>query len=77
VFLSSLRPSTLGALIALHEHAVMVQGAVLGINSFDQWGVELGKQLATKVVADLGRSDGATMRDPSTTALMQWYDAHR
>lgn len=77
VFLSSLRPSTLGALIALHEHAVMVQGAVLGINSFDQWGVELGKQLAAKVVADLGRSDGDATRDPSTTALMQWYVAHR
>lgn len=77
VFLSSLRPSTLGALIALHEHAVMVQGAVLGINSFDQWGVELGKQLATKVVAGFGRSDSAATRDPSTAMLMQWYDAHR
>lgn len=77
VFLSSLRPSTLGALIALHEHAVMVQGAVLGINSFDQWGVELGKQLAVRVMADLGRGDGGSTRDPSTTALMQWYVAHR
>jgi glucose-6-phosphate isomerase len=77
MFLSSLRPSTLGALIALHEHAVMVQGAVLGINSFDQWGVELGKQLAARVVGDLGRADGAATRDPSTAALMQWYDAHR
>lgn len=77
VFLSSLRPSTLGALIALHEHAVMVQGAVLGVNSFDQWGVELGKQLATEVVADLRRSDGTVTRDPSTVALMRWYDAHR
>lgn len=77
ILLSSLTPATLGALVALYEHAVFVQGAVLGINSFDQWGVELGKHLAQSVMEDLTQTTHVVSRDPSTTRLMQWYDQHR
>jgi glucose-6-phosphate isomerase len=77
ILLSGLSASSLGALIALYEHAVVVQGAVLGINSFDQWGVELGKRLAETMVDDLGQKGGATSRDPSTSALIRWYGEHR
>ena len=77
ILVSSMSPSTLGALIALYEHAVVAHGALLGINSFDQWGVELGKQLANGVLHDLAQSDAAAPRDASTTHLMQWYRAHR
>lgn len=77
MLLSSLSPATLGALIALYEHAVFTHGVVLGINSFDQWGVELGKQLAIAVMRDLERDTGDEVRDPSTSALMRWYRQHR
>ena len=77
ILLSSLSPCTLGALIALYEHAVVAHGALLGINSFDQWGVELGKHLASGVLGDLGQPDSARPRDASTSRLMQWYRTHR
>jgi glucose-6-phosphate isomerase len=77
MLLSSLSPATLGALIALYEHAVFTHGVVLGINSFDQWGVELGKQLAIAVMRDLERDTSDDVRDPSTSALMRWYRQHR
>lgn len=53
LFLEQLNPKTLGALIALYEHKVFIQGAIWGINSFDQWGVELGKQLLPQILADM------------------------
>jgi glucose-6-phosphate isomerase len=60
---------SLGALLALYEHKVFVEGVLWGINSFDQWGVELGKTLATRVLGDLeGRT--ALTHDPSTAALI-------
>jgi glucose-6-phosphate isomerase len=64
-----LTPQTLGALIALYEHKTFVEGVIWGINSFDQWGVELGKTLAVRV---LGELDGgaALPHDPSTRALI-------
>jgi glucose-6-phosphate isomerase len=64
-----LTPQTLGALIALYEHKTFVEGVIWGINSFDQWGVELGKTLATRI---LGELDGAAPlpHDPSTRALI-------
>mgnify|MGYP001118481736 CR=1 FL=1 len=71
-----LTPSVLGQLIALYEHIVFVQGAVWGINSFDQWGVELGKELANKITPEL-TGDARGEHDASTTALIDWYRAHR
>ncbi|HYD66919.1 glucose-6-phosphate isomerase [Azospirillum sp.] len=71
-------PHTLGALIALYEHKVFVQGIVWNINSFDQWGVELGKQLASKILPEL--AEGAsppTAHDASTSGLIGWYRKHR
>jgi glucose-6-phosphate isomerase len=66
----SLTPNTLGQLIALYEHKIFVQGAVWNINSFDQWGVELGKSLAKKVYHDLGDSIPASGHDDSTNELI-------
>ena len=71
-----LTPSVLGQLIALYEHIVFVQGCVWGINSFDQWGVELGKALANRITPELTATEAPT-HDASTSALITWYRAHR
>ncbi len=69
-----LTPNTLGQLIACYEHKVFTQGAVWNINSFDQWGVELGKQLALGIVPELDASDEpALAHDSSTNALIRRY----
>ena len=68
--LDELRPSSLGALIALQEHRVFVSGSLWGINSFDQWGVELGKVLAKDVESRMKRGDVAGL-DGSTAGLIQ------
>ncbi len=69
-----LTPSVLGQLVALYEHKVFTQGTVWGVNSFDQWGVELGKVLATAISAELTASDQpADSHDPSTNALIRRY----
>jgi glucose-6-phosphate isomerase len=66
-----LDPRTLGRLIALYEHKVFVQGRIWGINSFDQWGVELGKQLAGELLPVLKGEAEAAGRDASTAGLLQ------
>jgi glucose-6-phosphate isomerase len=71
-----LTPSALGQLIALYEHIVFVQGTVWGIDSFDQWGVELGKELANRITPEL-TGDERGDHDASTTAMIDWYRAHR
>ena len=68
--LDELTPASLGALIALHEHRVFTSGSVWGINSFDQWGVELGKVLAKDIRSRLRTGDGAGL-DASTAALLK------
>jgi glucose-6-phosphate isomerase len=69
-----LNPQTLGALIALYEHSVFVQGAIWNIDSFDQWGVELGKQLAKTTAAELTSTKPAKLvHDSSTNALIKRY----
>ncbi|HXV05206.1 MAG TPA: glucose-6-phosphate isomerase [Solirubrobacterales bacterium] len=69
-----LTPATLGALVALYEHSVFVQGAVWGIDSFDQWGVELGKELAGAIVPELRAAAEPELRhDSSTNALIRRY----
>jgi glucose-6-phosphate isomerase len=65
-----LDPHTLGMIIALYEHKVFVQGVIWGINSFDQWGVELGKQLASELVPRLKQRDAEHPRDASTEGLI-------
>ena len=76
LLVEQLTPAALGSLIALYEHKVFVQGKIWGINSFDQWGVELGKQLAAKVLSEL---DSGTIgkHDSSTTGLMDYCLRHR
>jgi glucose-6-phosphate isomerase len=73
-----LSPSVLGQLIALYEHITFTQGAVWGIDSFDQWGVELGKQLAQQISpAVAGDAEVAAAQDASTRALIDYYRRHR
>ena len=73
-----LTPSVLGQLIALYEHITFTQGAVWGIDSFDQWGVELGKQLAQQISpAVAGDTEVAAQQDASTQALIDYYRRHR
>ena len=66
----------LGNLIALYEHIVFVQGVVWGIDSFDQWGVELGKALANRITPELTGEERGT-HDSSTDSLIDWYRAER
>jgi glucose-6-phosphate isomerase len=73
-----LSPSVLGQLVALYEHITFTQGAVWGIDSFDQWGVELGKQLAQQVGPAIGGdADALAEQDASTRALITYYREHR
>src|SRR5881296_2912319 len=73
-----LTPATLGALVALYEHSVFVQGAIWNIDSFDQWGVELGKALAKRTAAEISSaSEPALAHDSSTNALIRRYRASR
>jgi glucose-6-phosphate isomerase len=78
ILAESLTPHTLGALIALYEHKVLVQGTIWNVNSFDQWGVELGKALAKAIEPEL-TADGepALAHDSSTNALIRRYRAWR
>jgi glucose-6-phosphate isomerase len=72
ILAEQLTPDTLGKLIALYEHSVFTQGAIWRIDSFDQWGVELGKVLAMKIVPEL-KSNSALKHDSSTNALIERY----
>ncbi len=74
IMVPRLTPSVLGQLIALYEHQTLTQGVVWGINSFDQWGVELGKSLATTIAGELSAPTQPTLNhDPSTNALITHY----
>jgi glucose-6-phosphate isomerase len=69
-----LTPYTLGTLVALYEHNVFTQGAIWDIDSFDQWGVELGKELAKRIVAEMGSAGDPDLKhDSSTNALIRRY----
>ncbi len=78
IFAERLTPAALGSLVALYEHSVFTQGAVWGINPFDQWGVELGKALAVRIIGEL-EADGEPEldHDSSTNALIRRYRASR
>jgi glucose-6-phosphate isomerase len=75
ILFERLTPRTLGKLIALYEHKIFVQGIIWNINSFDQWGVELGKQLATHILSELGGATGTSAHDSSTNGLIHHYNA--
>jgi glucose-6-phosphate isomerase len=73
ILFRQLTPRTLGQLIAMYEHKIFVQGVVWGINSFDQWGVELGKQLAKKILPELRGPERVVTHDSSTNELIRHY----
>jgi glucose-6-phosphate isomerase len=77
IMYDKLTPSTLGQLVAMYEMKIFVQGVIWDINSFDQWGVELGKQLATAILAELGNADSAKGHDSSTNGLIDYYKKNR
>ncbi|WP_270405572.1 glucose-6-phosphate isomerase [Candidatus Collinsella stercoripullorum] len=77
IFGIDLTPHALGALIALYEHITFVEGTVWGIDSFDQWGVELGKQLAKEITPAFHDDEALATQDESTKQLIAFYRAHR
>ncbi len=77
LLIDKLTPRALGMLIALYEHKIFVQGAIWDINSFDQWGVELGKQLARRVLPELDSDQPTTAYDVSTNGLIDHYKNRR
>ncbi len=77
IMFQQLTPRTLGSLIALYEHKIFVQGIIWNINSFDQWGVELGKQLAKTILTELKTESSVTSHDSSTNGLIAYYKTRR
>ena len=77
IFGVDLTPHALGELIALYEHITFVEGTVWGLDSYDQWGVELGKQLAKQITPAFHDDEALAAQDASTQALIQYYRAHR
>ncbi len=78
ILAQKLTPGSLGSLVALYEHSVFTQGTIWGIDSFDQWGVELGKVLARRIVPELQSADEPELdHDSSTNTLIRRYRAHR
>jgi len=71
--IKKITPFTLGQLIGLYEHKIFVQGVIWNIFSFDQWGVELGKQLANKILPELESNEAITSHDSSTNGLINWF----
>jgi len=77
ILVKKITPRTLGSLIAMYEHKIFVQGIIWNIYSFDQWGVELGKQLAGKILPELKNDDAVNSHDSSTNGLINQYKAWR
>ncbi|MFT5570441.1 MAG: glucose-6-phosphate isomerase, partial [Cyclobacteriaceae bacterium] len=73
ILIESLTPKSLGRLIAMYEHKIFVQGVIWNIYSFDQWGVELGKQLASSVLAEIKSGTVGNQHDASTKQLISRY----
>jgi glucose-6-phosphate isomerase len=77
ILIKKLTPFTLGQLIALYEHKIFTQGVIWNIYSFDQWGVELGKSLATKIIPELDKNQTAPQdHDSSTNSLISFFKKH-
>jgi glucose-6-phosphate isomerase len=77
IVFNKVTPLNLGTLIALYEHKIFVQGVIWDVNSYDQWGVELGKELATALQPELDSSAAVTSHDPSTNGLIAFIKAQR
>jgi len=77
ILFKKLTPRTLGSLIAMYEHKIFVQGIIWGINSFDQWGVELGKQLAQVIQPELKDNAPVSSHDSSTNGLINYFKQNR
>jgi glucose-6-phosphate isomerase len=78
ILAEQLTPATLGKLVALYEHSVFTQGAIWGIDSFDQWGVELGKVLAKRIIPELeSKKDPTLGHDSSTSGLIRRYRQYK
>ncbi|WP_241586852.1 glucose-6-phosphate isomerase [Rosenbergiella epipactidis] len=77
ILLKEITPYSLGALIAMYEHKIFTQGAILNIFTFDQWGVELGKQLANRILPELKAEDKISSHDSSTNGLINQYKSWR
>ncbi|OOF87793.1 glucose-6-phosphate isomerase [Rodentibacter ratti] len=77
ILVQKITPFTLGALIAMYEHKIFVQGVIFNIFSFDQWGVELGKQLANRILPELAGSENVSSHDSSTNGLINQFKAWR
>ncbi len=77
ILMERLTPKTLGALIAMYEHRIFTQGVVWGINSYDQWGVELGKQLAGVILKELEEGKVSAEHDTSTCGLVEYFLQYR
>lgn len=77
IFFKKLTPKVLGSLIAMYEHKIFVQGIIWNINSYDQWGVELGKQLAKVILPEMQTPSPVSTHDSSTNGLMNYYKKHR
>ncbi len=77
IFFKKLTPSVLGTLIGMYEHKIFVQGMIWQVNPYDQWGVELGKQLANAIFPELTNSENITTHDGSTNGLIEYYKRNR
>lgn len=77
ILYNKLTPSALGSVLAMYEHITFVKGAIWNINSFDQWGVELGKQLAKKILPELSENDKIFTHDSSTNGLINYFKENR
>ncbi|MEE9325729.1 MAG: glucose-6-phosphate isomerase [Cocleimonas sp.] len=73
IVIKKLTPRALGSLLAMYEHKIFVQGIIWNLNSYDQWGVELGKILAKNILQDLESEEGVHQHDSSTTGLLSWF----
>jgi glucose-6-phosphate isomerase len=77
ILVKQITPEVLGALIAMYEHKIFVQGVIMNIYSFDQWGVELGKQLAGKILPELSSQETVDTHDSSTNGLINFYKSFK
>jgi glucose-6-phosphate isomerase len=77
IFFKKLTPAALGSLLAMYEHKIYVQSVIWDVNAFDQWGVELGKQLANKILPELKSNDKITSHDSSTNGLIEFYKKNK
>lgn len=77
ILFNKLTPKVLGSLLAMYEHKIYVQSVIWDVNAFDQWGVELGKQLAKSILPELNKEDKVDSHDPSTNGLINYYKSNK